>query len=799
VNGAGFSHAGANTSEFDWDGAVERLDSLQKMGAAWDRGDWWWHRIEPENGTFVWTDYDRAADEYVRRGIHVLPILCYDAAWHPNQSPNTDAYREQYGRFVYETVKHFKGRITAYEIWNEPNISIFWHPEPNVSDYTALLKVAYREAKRADPSVTVVGGAVAGMDWAFIEAMLKGGAGDAMDALSIHPYQGNLGSVGPEEGGLARDLRRLKALLKQYGHAEMPVWITEMGNRTVPDPSVPAGQPQPTGRVTETQQANLLVRSYAVALSEGVQRLFWFNLQDWTGETWGTMTANLRKKPSWFAYRQMSDALTGKEYGGTLSAWPHVSMPWFHAPAPGGGEAVTAVGWTDDAGEAIGILGLHGSALSETDTATGPTPRRAPLLTLPGHTSGVALNGAPVYIESRETALSDVPPGSLITPPVGVTVSPERVSAGDRFTLTVRGRNSDALRALARLPRGLVLTSIDSQVSMKNYVEVLGNDTYRLKGSVPPGEYNVGYAWVGREAGQPRRYTTTARLTVTAALSLRVVPNPVAGRDLTLTLTNHSSRATVAEVTAEMIGNRTDTISSVSLDPHQTRTFPVANAAADDAPLAAPLPVVASVHSPLGAASWAGSVYFWAAGHGAPGAPLMLDSAQQWQAENGGWSGADDLSAVVTARYDANALHLHADVTDDVFSQEFALGDVWKGDSIQLAVDPAWARRPDLSGAVEFGLALTPDGPQVYRWTPPAGVVPGATLIVNRRGNVASYEATIPWRELGISAVHPPQTMGFALVVNDNDGGRRDGWLAYGDGIATEKRSDRYGTLTLIK
>jgi hypothetical protein len=100
---------------------------------------------------------------------------------------------------------------------------------------------------------------------------------------------------------------------------------------------------------------------------------------------------------------------------------------------------------------------------------------------------------------------------------------------------------------------------------------------------------------------------------------------------------------------------------------------------------------------------------------------------------------------------------------------------------------------------VEFGLALTPDGPQVYRWTPPAGIVPGATLIVNRRGSVASYEASIPWNALGISAVHPPQTLGFAAVVNDNDGNGREGWLAYGGGIATEKRSDRYGTLTLTK
>jgi polysaccharide biosynthesis protein PslG len=168
INGAGWSHLGANTPEFDFAAGQKRLDSLAKMGAAWDRCDFWWHRIEPQTGKFVWSDYDRAVDAYEKAGVHVLPILCYDAAWHPNQSPNTPEYREEYGRFVYETVKHFKGRISAYEIWNEPNGAQYWRVKPSADDYTALLKVAYREAKRADSSVTVVGGAIAGMDWPFI-------------------------------------------------------------------------------------------------------------------------------------------------------------------------------------------------------------------------------------------------------------------------------------------------------------------------------------------------------------------------------------------------------------------------------------------------------------------------------------------------------------------------------------------------------------------------------------------------------------------------------------------------------
>lgn len=798
VNGAGFSHLGANTPDFDWDAGIRRLDALQAMGAAWDRGDWWWDRIEPEKGRFVWTDYDRIADEYNRRGIHLLPILCYDAAWRKDQSPNTDAYREEYGRFVYETVRHFKGRITAYEIWNEPNISIYWHgTPPSAEDYAKLLKVAYREAKRADPDVTIVGGVVAGMDFGFIEGMLKNGAGDAMDAISVHPYQGNLGSVGPEEGGLARDLRALQNLLARHGHAGMPVWITEMGNRTVPDPDIREGHPQPAGRVTEQQQANYLVRSYALALSEGVRRVFWFNLVDWTNETWGTMSAHMRKKPSWYAYRAMSRVLTGKEYAGTLSAWPDVYMPWFRSPSADGSATRFAVAaWTGNAGESVGLRQLFPSDRLLASDGSGVVTRAA-LLRPAGKEAAVALNGEPLYLVSEGAAGAADTPGSVTTLPAGVSAQPDTVAPGDTFRLVFGATDTAVADSLKHLPRALVFTSADSHASRKSDVASLGNDSWRLKDSVAPGDYNVGYVWVSGKGRDARIYTATARLHVKPAISVSIVPEPSRGRSLTLSVTNGSARPVTTEARVDIIGARTDTISSIALDPRQTRTFPLNRVASADAPLATPLPV--SVTASPGDAAWEGNVYFWSAGRDTPGAPLTLDSAQQWLSQDGTWSGPDDLSAAITARYNNDRLLLRAEVTDDVFSQEFSDGEVWRGDSLQMAVDPGWTRRPDASGSVEFGLALTPDGPRVYRWTPPAGPMPGATLSVQRQGTTTVYEASLPWKELGVSAIAPPRTIGLSLIVNDNDGQGREGWLAYGGGIAREKRADRYATLTLLK
>ena len=786
ICGTGWSHLGANTGSLDIPTATRRLDSLAAMGAKWDRCDFWWHRIQPEPNRFEWKDYDLALDAYDKAGVKVMPVLCYDAAWHPNQSPSMPTYREEYGRFVYETVKHFKGRISAYEIWNEPNGAQYWRPAPDAALYTELLKVAYREAKRADPSVTVVGGVVAGMDWPFIEGMLKAGAGNAMDAISVHPYQGNLGSAGPEAGNLAADLRRLKALLKQYNAPKTRIWITEMGNRTVPDPYTATGQAQPSGRVTEQQQANYLVRSYAIALSEGVERVFWFNLQDWPSETWGTITEkDWRRKPSWFAYRAMASMLTGKQFAASGASYDDVHLLAFKDTAkPEDQSQAVIMAWTEGPGTVLDIW-ANGISTEYLPSSAPSTPVSALRLARP---FGAVVNEEPAYFNGA--------PGIPMPLPSDIRVKtmPKTVAPGDSTRLFLTSTYKAAPSAAeikAFVARGLpVLYSRDSHTPIPNGLRK-GPKGALILGNVPPGDYLAGYRL-------PNGSVAAGQLRVVPAVSVSVSPNPAQGPDLSLVFTNHYAQQIKASATVDMVGNRTDGLTHIELAPHEVMTLNVANAQTAGARLSEPLPVSVSLAAPSGTANWSGNVYFWAAGAKQPGPPLVLDSSQEWQSQDGSWTGPGDLSVTMTARYDKQRLYLHAEVLDDVFSQPYALGEVWRGDAFQVAIDPNWTRKPDTSDATEFALALTPDGPQVYRWTGKAGLMPGANLAVKRDGIHTTYDASIPWSEIGVKAVHAPQTIGIAFILNDNDGKDRQGWLMYGDGIAIEKRADRYATITLL-
>lgn len=368
INGCSWSHVGLNTENFDRQGGLKRLRVLKEAGVQWDRCDLWWGRIEPEKGTFRWDDLDWVVAQYRDAGVQLMPILCYGSAW-KSDAPVTDEERALYGRYVFQMVSRYKDDIHVWEIWNEPNITPFWTPRPDANDYAKLLKVAYEQAKEADPDCVVVGASTAGADLPFIETLLRAGGGQWMDAISIHPYQGDLGSLSPDKGGLETHIRDVRKLLVKYD-CPMPIQLTEIGHRTT-------GTHGHT-EVTEDQQAAYLVRTHVIALANGVERVFWFNLQDWD-EYWGIVRKDFSRKPSFEAYQTMVKHLDNKRAVGRVDLGDGVSAFLF-APAdqePTRDNTVL-VAWRPDDGEspspiksdevrAIGMMPVFWTDLTNSD------------------------------------------------------------------------------------------------------------------------------------------------------------------------------------------------------------------------------------------------------------------------------------------------------------------------------------------------------------------------------------------------------------------------------------------------
>lgn len=285
MNGLNVIHGRSDPNVF---ANAERTAKIMKdAGMYWARLELWWGVVEPEQGKFDWSFPDKVAKLYRDQGMNGMCLLCYSSAW-SGKPPADDAERARYANYVFQMVSRYKDTFHVWEIWNEPNIPSFW-PEPNVRDYTLMLIEAYKAAKKADPDCTILAASTSGPDLDFIKGIRANGGWDYCDGISIHPYS-MFG--GPLQQRLDKTLRMHKAYV-----GAKPLWITEMGwTSRNPD--------------EDRDQAIALTQSYVISLANGIEKLFWFCLDDW-GEKWGVVRGNdpFDPKPSYTAYQNLTQAL----------------------------------------------------------------------------------------------------------------------------------------------------------------------------------------------------------------------------------------------------------------------------------------------------------------------------------------------------------------------------------------------------------------------------------------------------------------------------------------------------------
>lgn len=309
INGIGYMHF---RDKPDAAGRAQRkMNVLKEAGFAADRADFWWGIAEPEPGKWNWASHDWLVDFSLKNKVEPFPILSYNAAG-KKTSPATDQEIADYASYVSKAVSRYKGRVNAWEVWNEPNIPTFWSPTPDVAAYSKLLKAAYKAAHDADPKCVVVGGASSETDINWIEGIAANGAFDSMDALSFHPYSM---SDGPEQMNLHRQIEIVRAVAAKQARPGLPLWITEMGWQ--------ADNEKPTD---VEKQLRYMVQSHVIAAADGIERMFWFSLEDWREnghlEGWGLMTpeGKVKQAPggakSTAVYRTMKEKLLGATFRG---------------------------------------------------------------------------------------------------------------------------------------------------------------------------------------------------------------------------------------------------------------------------------------------------------------------------------------------------------------------------------------------------------------------------------------------------------------------------------------------------
>ena len=231
---------------------LRTLELVREMGAPTIVEYFPWAYYEPNRGEFDWSHADQVVDFARNQGLAVVARLgSFVPDWaHPTDdgSVPVDTYLPperftDFGDFVFAFVSHFTGRVRHIVIWNEPNVTAEWgFRRVDPEGYAELLRIAYTRAKEADPTMLVLGGALAPTiepetsdlalnDLLYLERLYNAGAGRYFDVLAVHAY--GL-SFPPDEPPApdALNFRRvelLREIMIVHGDADKPILITESG------------------------------------------------------------------------------------------------------------------------------------------------------------------------------------------------------------------------------------------------------------------------------------------------------------------------------------------------------------------------------------------------------------------------------------------------------------------------------------------------------------------------------------------------------------------------------------------
>ncbi len=294
------------------------LAQATALGAHWVRVFAPWPDLEPSPGVHSagWLgQYDRLLSS-LPKGIHAIVDFVDTPSWEsgsaaPNTPPSNPA--DYAGALAY-LAGQWKGKVAAYEIWNEEDAPLWWAGAPDPAAYTRLLQAAYPAVKSADPAAKVVLGGLTGNDYNFLEGVYQAGGKGYFDAVGVHTdtacdVNSPFTFLRDNDGQIDQDsfigYREVHATEVANGD-DVPIWMTEMSWRTtsaVCGEGAFAGQ-KPEG-VSEGQQAEYLTQAYhCLAQAPYVKLGLWYPIDDEGAVDSGLERVNHSHKPSYAAMRR---------------------------------------------------------------------------------------------------------------------------------------------------------------------------------------------------------------------------------------------------------------------------------------------------------------------------------------------------------------------------------------------------------------------------------------------------------------------------------------------------------------
>lgn len=774
------------------------IPMMDKTGFYGNREGIWWKYYETKKGVYALPE--RAAHTHNLMKTHNIDqmlILHSENSLYGTGLPVGEAYEAAFIEYVRNIVTEFKGEVDCYELLNEVNGST--QAGADAQWYARLARATYKTIKEIDPNIKLAIGSTAGTPLDWIKEVVVAAKG-CFDEFSIHPYGMK---TSPEVSGRYASILSIREILDENGAQGIPINVSEMG--------------WSTGWVDFVHQAAFNTQIYAISSepSLGISTTYLYDFQDdgYMPEdqennfgiirTWDTVDTPYLAKPSLLSLSFLNHTLTNAElkesrlddrcsiYRYKTEEGKDVLLMWAKAE----NDYVTVSLGNDD----VKLYDMYGNEqdIWRKDGKYSFCLDYRPVYLI-GEFDNFEISDAIFEINETifEMPYGDTAEVSVIKSidedaqieviiPEGVPVQVVENTGFINNRASVRFKaegivgKSDNIRLLIKDKEGKVF--VDEEIIVK-YSNKLSVDFHtELYGD---GNLN---RWVGVINMKNHNHEDD----VSGVIKFNA-PDEFAKKIKDIKVDkikpNEEKKIVFNMPEVKYCGSYFINMDFVE-DIGYTQNFELY---ADCCVVlyAENKPVIDGVVSE---GEWKDDIH------------LMILEGREYvdKPSVGTYDGNEDLSADIVFEWDEENLYMLAKVTDDVFHVESVGSGIWRDDSIQIGLSYGGIANPELDLFTEIGFALTPDGPLIQRYSNEegaTGITEKGTTNITRTGTTTIYEVCMPWSELIIddTVLSGGSAVRFNMIVNDNDGNGRWGWIEYGEGIGLEKDGSLFGRMRLL-
>jgi hypothetical protein len=299
-----------------------------------------WAQVEPSRGERDWWLLDDTVTANARAGMATLPFLFGTPAWAAAEDgrdctgddcvsypPVSDETRADFAGFATAAARRYGPGgafwsshralpyrpIEVWQIWNEPNLSSFYHPAVDPIGYATLVEAGAAAIRSQDPDATVLLAGLTGTKtnakrWSTTAFLTQLYAvpriAASFDGIAVHPYNRSA-------GGTIDQIEAARAVATANGD-KAGIWVTEVGWAS-------AGKRRWGLVKSPDGQARSLRKAYTRLIEDaprlGVRAVYWYAWRDtepghavcgWC--PWSGLLDRIgRRKPAYFELKALTD------------------------------------------------------------------------------------------------------------------------------------------------------------------------------------------------------------------------------------------------------------------------------------------------------------------------------------------------------------------------------------------------------------------------------------------------------------------------------------------------------------